>query len=228
MPNLSVTTNADFYHNYTQGSGLSIPKILARIIGMRTVPSRPDSPTCEEKNKQEMSRNNWNSKQWSMCQTQTILRPLYQGCIIIDTIQYWCYHITHHSSPSQSVFISFYPKVPGCCSLQLGSPAVLACTTLASPSWRDTRIYSHHSLAQIRTYFRNFQQNKICRYWGRRRNAPSAGFQDSNRHHFSKNWKTGNCLVTTMKSHWILESWETIESNLTIKPTMSEEEEEWM
>ena len=97
MPNLSVTTNADFYHNYTQGSGLSIPKILARIIGMRTVPSRPDSPTCEEKNKQEMSRNNWNSKQWSMCQTQTILQPLYQGCIIIDTIQYWCYHITHHS-----------------------------------------------------------------------------------------------------------------------------------
>ena len=65
MPNLSVTTNADFYHNYTQGSGLSIPKILARIIGMRAVPSPPDPDchTCEEKNKQEMSRNNWNSKQ---------------------------------------------------------------------------------------------------------------------------------------------------------------------
>ena len=26
MPNLSVTTNSDFYLNYTEGNGLNIPK----------------------------------------------------------------------------------------------------------------------------------------------------------------------------------------------------------
>ena len=109
-----------------------------------------------------MSRNNRNSKQWSWCQTTTF----YGSSIKVVTLstQCWCYHITHHSSPCVCVyFLPLQSWVAGCCSLQLQSPAAWPCTTLTSLSSQLARYQDVLTSlrAQIRTYFRNFQQNKI-------------------------------------------------------------------
>ena len=152
--------------------------------------------------------------------TNKFTAPLHQGCNIIDT---QCYHITHHS-PSVFVFISSLcsPKLAGCGS----SPAAWPCThPHLSQLPLDTRIHSHRSLTdQIRTYFRNFQQNKIdTGEVVNFKTSPSA---------------TGGSLlrIERLKIAWLQpwshigywKSWETKESNLAIRPTMSVDEEEWM
>ena len=159
----------------------------------------------------EMSRNNRNSKQWSWCQTTTF----YGSSIKVVTLSTlcWCYHITHHSSPCVCVyFLPLQSKVAGCCSLQLQSPAGWPCTHPHPLSWPDTRMYSHHiTQGSDQNLFQEFS-TKQDRYWGRLCSvAPRCTQCWISRHHHqqqavvTENWKTGNCLVTTMKSHWILE-----------------------
>ena len=225
MPNLSVTTNADFYHNYTQRSGLSIPKILAWIIGMRSVPSSP-SPRVKKRTNKKCQEIIGTQNNEVMCQTQTIF-SLFIKVVSLSALFSVDVIISHITLPPHSLCL--FPSILK--SLDVVPYSWITC----SPGLHHPRLSQLARYKDILTSLTRSDQNlfqefstKQDRYGGRRRDAASAGFQDSNRQQFSKNWKTGNCLVTTMKSHWILESWEKIESNLTIKPTMSEEEEEWM
>ena len=149
-----------------------------------------------------------------MCQIQTIF-SLFIKVVSLSTLYSVDVIISHITLPPHSLCL--FPSILK--SLDVVPYSWITC----SPGLHHPRLSQLARYKDILTSLTRSDQNlfqefstKQDRYGGRRRDAASARFQDSNRQQFSKNWKTGNCLVTTMKSHWILESWEKIESNLTI------------
>ena len=138
-----------------------------------------------------------------------ILRFLYQSCNNIDSVLM----LSYHTNSPPCVYVYFLPlqsKVAGCCSLQLQSPAGWPCT---HPHLSAGEIpgCTHITQASDQNLFQEFS-TKQDRYWGRLCSvAPRCTQCWISRHHHqqqavvTENWKTGNCLVTTMKSHWILE-----------------------
>ena len=90
MPNLSVTTNSDFYLNCTEGNGLNIPKILARIIQMRAEEPRA-APTLDPEYVERSGEKcpeiivNRLKTMKRVSNTNKFTSPLYQGWNIIDT-----------------------------------------------------------------------------------------------------------------------------------------------